>query len=186
MKARLLALLLLFSFEGEAQDRLISGPGSTLTEQKCAICHELQHIRRAPLSRGEWQDTVRNMRERGTPLTDAEAARIVDYLATYYNRETPAPAAAADTLAATGSDPLEQLLSASGCLACHAPAERIVGPSFKEVAAKYSGDAGAPARLAVKVRQGGQGVWGQVPMPPNSGLSAEHAQTLVQWILRQK
>jgi len=61
-----------------------------------------------------------------------------------------------------------------------------VGPSFKEVAAKYSGDAGAPARLAQKIRQGGQGVWGQVPMPPNTGLSGEEARTVAAWILGAK
>ena len=150
------------------------------------MCHELQHIRRAPLSRGEWEDNVRNMRERGTPLTDAEAAVIVDYLATYYNREKPAPPPGPDTLAAAGEDPVQKLLAANGCLGCHTLGSRVVGPSFREVAKKYSGDAGAPARLAAKVREGGQGAWGQVPMPPNPGLSAQEAQTLVGWILGQK
>jgi cytochrome c551/c552 len=181
-----LAFLLLVCLEGGAQDRLISGPGSTLTENKCRMCHELQHIWRAPLSRGEWEDNVRNMRERGTPLTDAEAAVIVDYLATYYNREKPAPAAAPDTLAAASGDPVQKSLNDNGCLACHAAKQRVVGPSFSEVAAKYSGDAGAPARLAAKIRQGGQGVWGQVPMPPNPGLGEAELATLVKWILGQK
>ena len=185
MKLRL-ALLLFLPGLVFSQDKLISGPGSTLTENKCRMCHELQHIRRAPLSRGEWEDNVRNMRERGTPLTDAEAAVIVDYLATYYNREKPAPPSAPDTLAAGGDDPVQKLLAANGCLGCHAPAERLVGPSFREVAKKYSGDAGAPPRLARKLREGGQGAWGQVPMPPNPGLSAEEAGTLVGWILEQK
>lgn len=181
-------LLLLFFFPGFvfAQDKLVSGPGSTLTENKCSMCHELQHIRRAPLSRGEWEDNVRNMRERGTPLTDAEAAVIVDYLATYYNREKPAPPPAPDTLAAGGTDPVQKLLAANGCLGCHSLGERVVGPSFREVAKKYAGDAGAPARLAAKVREGGQGAWGQVPMPPNPGVSGEDARTLVGWILGQK
>ena len=67
-------------------DRLISGPGATLTENKCKICHELQHIRRAPLSRGEWADNLRNMKERGTPIDDAEMAIILDYLSAYYSR----------------------------------------------------------------------------------------------------
>ena len=170
----------------EAQDRLTSGPGSTLTENKCRMCHELQHIRRAPLSRGEWEDNVRNMRERGAPLTDAEAAVIVDYLATYYNREKPAPPPGPDTLAAGGEDPVQKLLAANGCLGCHSLGERVVGPSFREVAKKYSGDAGASARLAAKVRGGSQGAWGQVPMPPNPGVSAQEAQILAGWILGQK
>jgi cytochrome c len=172
-------LLLFFSLEGEAQDKLIPGPGSTLTENKCRICHELQHIRRSPLSRGEWEDNVRNMRERGAPLTDAEAAAVVDYLATYYNREKPAPAPAADTRAT-------DLVSAHGCAGCHALGERVVGPSFREVALKYAGDPNAPAHLAAKIREGGQGVWGQVPMPPNPGPSDAEVRALVGWILQQK
>ena len=186
MRLSALVLVLAVPLHGEAQDRLISGPGSTLTENKCRMCHELQHIRRTPLSRGEWEDNVRNMRERGAPLTDAEAAAIVDYLAAYYNREKPAPPPAPDTLAAGGDDPVQKLLAAHGCLGCHSLDSRVVGPSFREVAKKYSGDAGAPARLAAKVREGGQGVWGQVPMPPAAGLSSQDAQALLCWVLGQK
>lgn len=168
------------------QGRLIAGPGSTLTESKCIICHELAHITRAQLSRGEWADNLHNMRERGAPLTDAEMAVILDYLATYYDRERPAPAPSADTLAAGGDDPVQRLLNANACNGCHALDKRIVGPSFREVAARYAGDPAAPARLAAKIRNGGQGVWGQVPMPPNSGLADTDLKTLVGWMLGQK
>ena len=92
MKRRLVVVALLaFPVLVFSQDRLIPGPGSTLTENKCKICHELQHIRRALLSRGEWADNLRNMKERGTPMSDAEMALILDYLSTYYNRDQPAP-----------------------------------------------------------------------------------------------
>ena len=186
MRRSALVLLLAVSFSGEAQDRLISGPGSTLTENKCKICHELQHIRRAPLSRGEWADNLRNMKERGTPMNDAEMALILDYLDTYYNREKPAPPPAPDTLASGGGDPLQKLLHAHACAGCHALDQRVVGPSFKEVAARYAGDAGAGPKLAQKIRNGGQGVWGQVPMPPNPSLSEAELKTIVGWVLQQK
>ena len=187
MKRRAVFFLLAgFILVSEAQDRLISGPGSILTETKCKICHELQHIRRAPLSRGEWADNLRNMKERGTPMTEAEIGVILDYLSTYYNRDRPAPAASPDTLAAASDDPLEKLLGAHGCVACHALDRRVVGPSFREVAAKYAGDAGAAERLAAKIVAGGQGAWGQVPMPPNAGLSGAEAKTLSGWVLQQK
>jgi cytochrome c551/c552 len=183
--ARSVAFFLLTTFflVAEAQDKLISGPGSTLTETKCKICHELQHIRRSPLSRGEWMDNLKNMKERGTPMTDAEMAVMLDYLSTYYNREKPAPAPSPDTLAGASDDPIEKLLGTHACAACHALDKRVVGPSFKEVAAKYAGDAGAAARLAAKMRSGGQGAWGNVPMPPNAGLSEADARTLASWIL---
>jgi cytochrome c551/c552 len=179
-------LLAFLAFSVLAQDRLIPGPGSTLTETKCKICHELQHIRRAPLSRGEWADNLKNMKERGTPMTDAEMAVILDYLATYYNREKPAPAAAPDTLATASDDPIEKLLGTHGCTACHNMDKKVIGPAFKEVAARYAGDGAAPARLAAKLRAGGQGAWGSVPMPPNAGLSEADARTLAGWVLQQK
>jgi cytochrome c551/c552 len=169
-----------------AEDRLVSGPGSTLTENKCRICHELQHIRRAPLSRGEWADNLRNMKERGTPMNDAEMAIILDYLSTYYNREKPAPPPSPDTLAAGGEDPVQKLLNAHACNGCHALEQRVVGPSFKEVAARYADDPDAAKKLQAKIRSGGQGAWGQVPMPPNPSLADAELDKLVGWVLQQK
>ena len=182
---RLSLLLLLFASTGFAQDKLISGPGSTLTENKCKICHELEHIRRSPLSRGEWADNLKNMKERGTPMDDAEMAVILDYLATYYNREKPAPAAGPDTLAA-GGDPIQKLLAANACSGCHALDKRVVGPSFREISSRYAGEPAAADRLKEKVRAGGQGAWGNVPMPPNPGLSEQDARTLASWVLGQR
>jgi cytochrome c len=167
-----------------AQDRLIPGPGSTLTENKCKICHELQHIRRTPLSRDEWADNLRNMKERGTPMNDAEMAVILDYLSMYYNREQPAPAPSADTLAST--DPAQKLLDAHACSGCHALDKRVVGPSFREVSEKYRNNPNAMAYLTAKIRSGGQGAWGPVPMPPNAAITDAEAKALVGWVLQQK
>ena len=167
------------------QDQLISGPGSTLTENKCNICHEVQHIRRSPLSRGEWSDNLHNMRDRGAPLSDAEMAIVLDYLSVYYNREKPAPAPSPDTLA-TSADPITRLLNAHACSGCHAVDKRVVGPSFNEVARRYSGDAGAAKKLAAKIRAGGQGAWGKVPMPPNAAIAEDDLKALVSWVLQQK
>jgi cytochrome c len=174
------------AWNAPAQDSLISGPGATLTESKCKVCHELEHIRRARLSPDEWADNIKNMRERGAPLTDAEVQIIHRYLSTYYNRDKPAPAPGPDTLAAGGDDPVQKLLNAHACLGCHAMDSRVVGPSFAEVAKKYAGDAGAAPALAAKIRNGGRGVWGQVPMPPNPAVPEDHLKTIVDWILAQK
>ncbi|MBC7803916.1 MAG: c-type cytochrome [Candidatus Parcubacteria bacterium] len=182
-----LALLGISSHAGIAQDadRLTSGPGSTLTENKCKICHELQHIRRTPLSRGEWSDNLKNMRERGTPMTEAELAVILDYLSAYYSRDPPPPPAP-DTLGAASGDPVARLLEANACSGCHTLDKRVVGPSFREIAQRYAGDATAAARLAAKVRSGGQGAWGQIPMPPAPDIAEPDLATLVQWLLGQK
>ena len=179
-----IGLLAALPVMGWTQDRLISGPGSTLTENKCRICHELEHIRRAPLSRGEWADNLRNMKERGTPMSDAEMATILDYLSTYYNRDKPAPLPSPDTLASR--DGVEGLIQKNGCAGCHALGEPLVGPSFRQVAAKYAEDGNAQGKLANKIRSGGQGVWGSVPMPPNPGLGDAELKTIVAWVLQQK
>ena len=71
----------------------------------------------------------------------------------------------------------------SNCLACHATASRMVGPSFREVAERYRGDAKAEATLSGRVRVGVQGNWGAIPMPPHPNLSDEDARSLVRWIL---
>ena len=60
------------------------------------------------------------------------------------------------------------LAKASGCTNCHTVDKKLVGPALKDIAAKYKDDAGAQARLEEKVKKGSQGVWGPVPMPPNS------------------
>ena len=81
----------------------------------------------------------------------------------------------------------EELAKRVGCTACHATDKKIVGPSFKEVAAKYRGDKGAEAKLVEKVKKGGAGVWGQVPMPPNSPqVKDADIHTLVKWVLGLK
>ena len=80
----------------------------------------------------------------------------------------------------------EELAKKNACTACHAVDKKIVGPAFKEVAAKYRGDKTAEAMLVKKVKEGGVGVWGQVPMPPNSTVSDKDIQTLVKWVLSLK
>ena len=75
------------------------------------------------------------------------------------------------------------LANASNCLACHATDRKVVGPSFNEIAGRYKGDNAAPSRLAAKIKDGGAGAWGNVPMPPHAGMKTEEIQLLVRWIL---
>ena len=84
--------------------------------------------------------------------------------------------------AAPAADANMELAQKSGCLACHGMDKKLVGPSYKDIAAKYKGDKGAEAKLTQKVLKGGSGVWGQIPMPPNNIPEAQ-AQQLVKWIL---
>ena len=80
----------------------------------------------------------------------------------------------------------EELAKKHNCLACHATDKKLVGPSYKDVAAKYRGDPAAEAKVFEKVKKGGQGVWGQIPMPPNTQVPDADVKALVKWILSQK
>ena len=96
------------------------------------------------------------------------------------------PVLALVAAAATISAPAvadEALAKAKNCLACHATDKKLVGPAYKEIAAKYKGDKAAEAKLAEKIMKGGSGVWGQVPMPANPQVSADEAKTLAKWVL---
>ena len=77
----------------------------------------------------------------------------------------------------------QQLAKDKNCLACHAVDKKLVGPSYKDIAAKYKADKNAQAVLVKKVRDGGVGVWGQIPMPANPQVNEQEAQALVKWVL---
>jgi cytochrome c len=78
------------------------------------------------------------------------------------------------------------LAQKKSCLACHATDKKLVGPAYKDVAAKYAGQKDAAAKLADKIQKGGTGVWGQVPMPANPQVNAAEAKHLADWVLTIK
>lgn len=80
----------------------------------------------------------------------------------------------------------EALAKSKNCMACHAADKKLVGPSYKDVAKKYAGDAKALDMLATKISKGGSGVWGAIPMPANPQVSEADAKKLSAWILSQK
>ena len=89
------------------------------------------------------------------------------------------PAFAAD-------DALLDLAKAKNCMSCHALDKKLVGPAYKDVAAKYKGNKEAADKLATKVMKGGTGVWGPIPMPANAQVNEAEAKKLVAWVLSQK
>jgi cytochrome c5 len=120
-------------------------------------------------------------------LTDPEVRSAILYMFDSAGGKVVAAAAAPPTPAAAPATPdATALLQKSGCLACHQVDKRVVGPSYKEVAAKYAGDKNALALLEKKVKAGSVGTWGQVPMPPHPQLSDADLQAMVTYILAQK
>jgi cytochrome c len=79
-----------------------------------------------------------------------------------------------------------ELAQKKNCMACHAIDKKLIGPAFKDVAAKYAGNKEAAAMLTTKVMKGGAGNWGQIPMPANPQVSEAEAKQLVAWVLGQK
>ena len=80
----------------------------------------------------------------------------------------------------------EDLAKTSGCLACHTVDKKLIGPSYKDIANKYRNDKGAAANLEKKVKEGGKGVWGDIPMTPNAHVKDADIKTIVAWILSLK
>lgn len=95
-------------------------------------------------------------------------------------------AAVSTLLAASPAFASPELAQKKNCMTCHMVDKKILGPSYKDVAAKYAGQADAVDKLAVKVQKGGVGAWGQIPMPANPQVSEAEAKQLVQWLLTLK
>jgi cytochrome c len=80
----------------------------------------------------------------------------------------------------------QELLKEKNCLACHQLDKKLVGPAYKDVAAKYKARKDAEAYLAKKIREGSTGAWGPIPMPPNGTVSDDEAKTLAKYVLTVK
>lgn len=86
-------------------------------------------------------------------------------------------------LIAPAAQASEELAKKYNCLACHQTDKKLIGPSYQDVAAKYKDQADAATTLAAKIKNGGVGVWGQIPMPPNPAIPDADLDTLTAWIL---
>ncbi|MBM3342205.1 MAG: c-type cytochrome [Betaproteobacteria bacterium] len=97
-----------------------------------------------------------------------------------------ATAATLGLMLASGAHADEKLAKANGCMTCHQMDKKVLGPSYKEIAAKYQGSKTAEADLVKKVKAGSKGVWGDMIMPPNAHVKDADIQAIVKWILTQK
>jgi cytochrome c len=93
---------------------------------------------------------------------------------------------AASCIAAEVPADIQRILNVNGCSGCHSKAQTVVGPSFDAIGAKYQTSSDALQHLKRKVRAGGSGVWGAVPMPPNSGISDGDLDSVLKWVLQSK
>ncbi|WP_224788896.1 c-type cytochrome [Pandoraea terrae] len=135
-------------------------------------------------------DSVRNfwgnLADQNRPFGEARGAETTKPPGTkppLVSQLSPAAAAATSGGGSPAKASFSDLASKSGCLACHGVSNKIVGPAFQDVAAKYKGDTNAEAQLITKVTHGGSGVWGAVPMPPQGQIKHDDIKMLVQWVL---
>ena len=167
-------------------------PGYQLALRNCMTCHSAHYVQSQPSSspRAYWEAAVKKMKlPFGAQFADEDIAPIADYLVKTYGAElatvtTIMPTPVKVILpAATAAIDVKALMNANGCMACHAIATNVVGPAFKDVAARYAKQPDALAKVAHNIQAGGAGKWGPIPMPPFSSLSEAEAQALAHYVL---
>lgn len=169
-------------------------PGYALAQQKCSVCHSADYINFQPpsMSLAQWTAEAGKMQHvYGAPISDRDVSVIGAYLAVTYGS---AKANDADVLAASSAPVVagagekvdaKVLLQNNACLSCHATDHKVVGPAYRDVAAKYAKDPQAMDRLMSSIQHGGSGKWGDVPMPPFTQLSPDDLKSLATFILQQ-
>jgi cytochrome c551/c552 len=189
-------------------------PGYAVAQQKCAICHSADYIAYQPpgMTLTQWTAEVTKMqRMYGAPIDDNEVKLLGIYLAATYGDASsvsaadraltasqqsaktaavPAAVAAVARPASTGVEAskaidVQALLRANACLGCHAVTQKIVGPAFQDVAAKYRQDSNALSRLEASIKAGGAGKWGPAAMPPFANLTQEQLKALAGFVMKQ-
>ena len=184
--------------------------GYAVAQQKCAICHSADYVAYQPpgMNQTQWTAEMAKMQHTyGAPIDDNEIKLLGIYLAATYGDGkgisaadlalTAAPAAAATAVSAavppsgpvttaSASDiDVQALLTSNACLSCHALNQKIVGPGYHDVAAKYKADPDALTKLEASIKAGGVGKWGQVPMPPFAQLTDAQLKALASFVMKQ-
>ncbi len=163
-------------------------PGADLANAQCLTCHSADYAAmQPPMPAKFWKGAVDKMIGKyGAPIPTNQVDAIVDYFARSYG--TDATNAAIPVVAKEISAPVDakKVMQNSGCFNCHNAQTKIIGPAYKDVAAKYHGNPEAVAKVSHQIQNGGAGLWGTFPMPPFKQLSQAEVKVLAEWILAQK
>ncbi|HEF4760724.1 TPA: c-type cytochrome [Pseudomonas putida] len=172
-------------------------PGYALAQQKCSTCHSADYINYQPpgMSLAQWTAEASKMQHvYGAPISDQDVSIIGAYLAATYgsaqanDAEVQAasnPSAGQPPAATVAKTDAAALLQSNSCLSCHAIDHKVVGPAYRDVAAKYAKDPQALAKVTASIQQGSSGKWGDIPMPPFAQLSPHDLHSLATFILKQ-
>ncbi len=169
-----------------------AAPGAQLANGQCLTCHSADYpAMQPPKGRDFWKAEVEKMRDKyGAPIPPEQVEALIGYLAKNYGTETSA-AVTSNIVSSVlhtegGAVEAPELARRSGCLGCHNVEVKIVGPAYKDVAAKYRGKAEGLDRVEHQITHGGSGQWGQIPMPPFTQFTPEEVEALAKWVLSQK
>jgi cytochrome c551/c552 len=167
-------------------------PGAEIANGQCLTCHSVEYvIIQPPMPRAFWMAEVKKMQQKyGAQFPDSQVDPVVDYLTSNYGVATNA-SVSAQTPALTAQTHVnaadaQQIATKYGCLGCHNASMKIVGPAYREIAAKYKTDPQAFAKIEQQIHKGGSGKWGPIIMPPFPQVTASETKVLTDWILGLK
>jgi sulfite dehydrogenase len=171
--------------------------GAEIANAQCLICHSVEYVSTQPPSpRAFWKSSIQKMQQKyGAAIPEAQVDALTDYLTRNYGSETNGtlvhsaanqpgaqPTAPASPASASGPRVAEKY----GCLGCHNANVKIVGPAYREIAAKYRADSEAATKITQQIRQGGSGKWGPIIMPPFPQVTPSETRVLSEWIMGLK
>ncbi len=165
--------------------------GAEIANGQCLICHSVEYVvLQPPMPRAFWKSSVQKMQQKyGAPIPDDQVEALADYLARNYGvgpNGAPAPLEApVPTQSAAPSDG-PKLATKYGCFGCHNVTVKVVGPAYRDIAAKYKSDADAFGKIDQQIHKGGSGKWGPMIMPPFPQVTAAETKALAEWILGAK
>jgi sulfite dehydrogenase len=159
-------------------------PGADLANAQCLTCHSADYAAmQPPMPTKFWKAEVDKMAGKyGAPIPTNEVDSLVEYFSKNYGTETSSTTPTPD-IANDATLDAKALMRKAGCLNCHNARTKIIGPAYKDVAAKYRGKADAIEKISHQIRNGGSGLWGTFPMPPFKQLSDAQVKILADWIL---
>src|ERR1051326_7116492 len=168
--------------------------GAEIANGQCLTCHSVEYVViQPPMQRAFWTAEVKKMQQKyGAEIADAQVEPVVDYLTKNYGvTRNGVVSAVVQTATVTGqahvsASEAEQIATKYGCLGCHNPSMKIVGPAYRDIAAKYKADPKALAKIDEQIHKGGSGKWGPIIMPPFPQVSASETKILADWILGLK
>lgn len=166
-------------------------PGAELANGQCLTCHSVEYVViQPPMQRAFWMAEVKKMQQKyGAQFPDSQVEPIVNYLTKNYGVATNAsasPETAVTTQVHINEADAQQIATKYGCLGCHNPSMKIVGPAYRDIAAKYKTDPQAASKIEEQIHKGGSGKWGPIIMPPFPQVTAGETKILADWILGLK